>query len=167
MVLGKVLGGSLIALLQGLIFLLLAWTLPIELHPSRLLGLLGLLFVAAVALTSLGFVLAWRMESTQGFHAIMNLALMPMWLLSGAFFPVPATQSGATASQLVLHAIMRINPVTYCVAGVRRMLYAESALTAIWLPQAATCWFVTILFALCMFVLACRVARQSSAGDLL
>lgn len=167
MVLGKVLGGSLIAMLQGLLFLLLAWTLPIELGWQGLAGLLGLLFCSAVALTSLGFVLAWRMESTQGFHAIMNLALMPMWLLSGAFFPVPPAQTGAAWSQLALHAIMRINPVTYCVAGVRRLLYDESLLAAIWVPQLATCWIVTIMFALCMFVAACRIARRTSAGDLL
>lgn len=167
MVLGKVLGGSLIALMQGLIFLLLAWTLSIELNWAQLAGLLAFLLAAAIALTSLGFVLAWRMESTQGFHAIMNLALMPLWLLSGAFFPVPPAQTGAAWSELALHVIMRINPVTYCVAGVRQMLYDEASLAAIWLPPLSTCWVVTFLFALCMFVAACRVARETSAGDLL
>ena len=167
MVLGKVLGGSLIALTQGLLFLLLAWTLSIELGWSALAGLVTFLFGSAVALTSLGFVLAWRMESTQGFHAIMNLVLMPLWLLSGAFFPVPPPQTGAAWSQLVLHGIMRINPVTYCVAGVRRLLYDESVLTAIWVPGLDTCWIVTTMFAVCMFATACRIARRTSAGDLL
>ena len=78
MVLGKVLGGSVIALIQGLIFLLLALTLPIEMRWNAVGGLVLLMFVSAVALTSMGFVLAWRMRSTQGFHAIMNLLLMPM-----------------------------------------------------------------------------------------
>ena len=48
-----------------------------------------LLFVAALALTSLGTFFAWKTDSTQGFHAIMNLVLMPLWLLSGGFFPAP------------------------------------------------------------------------------
>ena len=42
--------------------------------------------VVSFSLTALGFCIAWRMSSTQGFHAIMNLFLMPMWLLSGGFF---------------------------------------------------------------------------------
>ena len=62
------------------------------------------------ALTALGFCLAWRMTSTQGFHAVMNLFLMPMWFLSGALFPV----QNASAP---LRAIMRLNPLTYGVAG--------------------------------------------------
>ena len=167
MVLGKVTGGSIIAVLQGLVFLLLALTLRIDIDVWRLAALVGLLMLSALALTSFGFVLAWRMESTQGFHAIMNLLLMPMWLLSGAFFPVPPAQSGAAAGQLVLHWCMRINPVTYSVAGVRRLLYAPSQLEALWTPQLATCWIVTGLFAVVAFAAACQVAGKNTTGDLL
>src|SRR5437870_9136785 len=60
----------------------------------------------AFALTSLGLVIAWRMESTQGFHAIMNLILIPIWLLSGAFFP-PAGVARPLAW------LMAIDPLTY------------------------------------------------------
>jgi ABC-2 type transport system permease protein len=167
MVLGKVLGGTLIALLQGCVFLLLAFTLPIELSWGRVGLLVALLFLSGFALTSLGFVLAWRMESTQGFHAIMNLLLMPMWLLSGAFFPVPTARPGATMAELVLHWTMRINPVTYCVAGVRRLLSDSAELSAIWVPPSATCWFITAVFASLMFAAACRIAAQRIKGDLL
>ncbi|HIM30290.1 MAG TPA: multidrug ABC transporter permease, partial [Planctomycetes bacterium] len=89
MVLGKVLGGALIATAQGVVFLLLGWLVGASSNVTALLVTVPLLFLTAVAMTSLGFVIAWRMDSTQGFHAIMNLALMPMWLLSGAFFPIP------------------------------------------------------------------------------
>lgn len=167
MVLGKLLGGTLVALLQGCLFLLLAWTLPISLTVGDFLLLILLLFISALALTGLGFVLAWRMESTQGFHAIMNLLLMPMWLLSGAFFPVPATRAGATIGELALHWVMRINPVTYCVAGVRWLIGDPSDLVGVWVPQPATCWLVTLLFAAGMFWLATRVAAQRIRGDLL
>jgi ABC-2 type transport system permease protein len=67
------------------------------------LGLLDLalvtavLFVISFGLTTLGFLIAWRMESTQGFHAIMNLVLMPMWFLSGAFFPRPVRRRGCAS----------------------------------------------------------------------
>src|SRR5687767_8265536 len=110
MVLGKVLGGALVAVAQGLIFLLLALTLPIDVTPLAAIQLVALLFVAALGLTSLGYVFAWRLDSTQGFHAIMNLVLMPMWLLSGGFFPAPAWTTGGGWSQQALHLAMRVNP---------------------------------------------------------
>ena len=72
------------------------------------------MFVVSVALTGLGFLIAWRMDSTQGFHAIMSVFLLPMWLLSGAFFPMDV---GGW-----LGWIIRINPLTYGVAGLRHYL---------------------------------------------
>ena len=77
------------------------------------------MFVVALALTALGFVIAWRMDSTQGFHAIMSVLLMPMWLLSGAFFPADDAVAACGS--------MRLNPLTYGVAGLRRLLYWDAA----------------------------------------
>ena len=167
MVLGKVLGGSLIALMQGVVFLLLAAFFQLTLGVQTAVLLVLLLFLSALALTSLGFVLAWRMESTQGFHAIMNLLLMPMWLLSGAFFPVPPLDGTIAWNQFALHWCMRINPVTYCVAGVRRLLYDEIALQGMWTPPLEICWLVTGCFAGIMFAAACWVAGKRTTGDLL
>jgi len=167
MVLGKVWGGAVIATLQGVFFLLLAWTLDVRLGPATCVALVALLLVSAIALTSLGFLLAWRMESTQGFHAIMNLVLMPMWLLSGAFFPVPPAHPGAALSQVALHWCMLINPLTYCVAGVRQLLFTEEELAGLWVPSLAVCWTITLLFAAVTFLMACRLARQNTRGDLL
>ena len=72
------------------------------------------MLVMSIALTALGFLIAWRMDSTQGFHAIMSVFLLPMWLLSGAFFPMDV---GGW-----LGWIIRINPLTYGVAGLRHYL---------------------------------------------
>jgi len=167
MVLGKILGGTLIAVAQGVLFLFLSVVLRVDIGILRGLALVGLLFVTAFGLTSLGFALAWRMESTQGFHAIMNLLLMPMWLLSGAFFPVPPAQSGAATSQLVLHWCMRINPVTYGVAGVRRLLYSPEQLANLWTPELTTCWLVSIGFAVLTFAACWKLAGKHTTGDLL
>jgi ABC-2 type transport system permease protein len=165
MVLGKVLGGTLIALLQGLIFLGLALLLKISMGPTAI-GLLALLmFIAAIALTSLGVVIAWRMDSTQGFHAIMSLLLLPMWLLSGAFFPIPAIDGNATWSELGLHWIMRLNPLTYAVAGARRLVYSGELPAEIWTPAAPVCWAVTCAFAVAMFAAAWLIAGRRARGD--
>jgi ABC-2 type transport system permease protein len=167
MVLGKVLGGTLVALFQGLIFLLLALTLSIEIRPLAVMQLAALLLVAALGITSLGYVFAWWMDSTQGFHAIMNLVLMPMWLLSGGFFPIPAWQPGSGASQQVLHLAMRANPLSYAVAGVRQLLSPQLDYGGSWVPDLGLCWIVTMVFAVTCFAAAVAISRQRTTGDLL
>jgi len=69
---------------QIAVFLLLAPFAGIHISPERFLVCLGTLFVVGFGLTGLGFLVAWPMESTQGFHAIMNVFLIPLWLMSGA-----------------------------------------------------------------------------------
>ncbi len=171
-VLGKILGGSAIALLQSLIFLLLALTLGVR--PGLLDGLAMVLLLALVAveLTSLGFIIAWRLDSTQGFHAIMNLLLMPMWLLSGAFFPIPSLQTESTWAEVGMHWVMRCNPVTYAVSGIRHLMFPgmwEKAAGAnlYWLPSLPLCWLLSVVFAVLMFLAAGFVARRHTSGDLL
>ncbi|MCU0878943.1 MAG: ABC transporter permease [Pirellulaceae bacterium] len=165
MVLGKVLGGTLIAVFQGLIFLLLALTLPIEFPWRWLPALVGLISLAALGLTSLGFVFAWRLDSTQGFHAIMNLVLMPMWLLSGGFFPVPAAAAGGRWPEQALHFAMRANPLTYSVSGVRQLLSPGLDYTGSYVPELTWCWIVTLAFAGICFAAAVAVSRQPAPGD--
>ena len=105
-VLGKVLGGASLATGQAALFILL-WPLigPMPSLTSLLL-LLPVMFLLSMGLTALGLCLAWPMESTAGFHAIMNLLLLPMWFLSGAVFPV---QTAAPWLSVVMYA----NPLTY------------------------------------------------------
>jgi len=168
MVLGKVLGGSLIALLQGILFLLLALTLDLSFSPLQIVSLIGFMALVAVSLTCLGMLIAWRMDSTQGFHAIMSVFLMPMWLLSGAFFPVPAGAS-ETWLQWGLGWVMRANPLTYAVAGMRRLLYVESPGRGLPLetPAMTTCLIVTAVSTVVLLAAATRIARRPVKGDLL
>jgi ABC-2 type transport system permease protein len=167
MVLGKVLGGALIATGQGGIFLLLAATLQVDLNVTRIVSLLAFLLLASVGLTAVGFVMAWRMESTQGFHAIMNLVLMPMWLLSGAFFPIPALIPGSDWGQTLIHWAMRLNPVTYCVAGVRQTLFPDQFSADFWTPQSLwVCWLVTLVFAAAAFLAAVLTSRRRVQGEI-
>jgi len=109
---GKVLGGATLAWVQGLVFLPLAWFAGIHLGLGAMLAAAGAMALLSVALTALGFAFAWRVDSTQGFHAVMNLVLVPLWLLSGALFPL----SGGPAW---LVWVMRANPLTYGVAALR------------------------------------------------
>jgi ABC-type multidrug transport system permease subunit len=166
MILGKVLGGTFVALVQGLIFLALGLTLPLSVTPLSAIELITLLFVASLAITSLGTFFAWKTDSTQGFHAIMNLVLMPLWLLSGGFFPAPALSADTAWSQWLLGLAMRLNPLSYAVGGVRRLLAPAAEYPGAWVPGLAMSWLVTIAFAAVAFGLAVWISRQRTSGDL-
>lgn len=86
-VLGKVMGSTTLAVVQALLFLTLAPLSGVPLTIGSVLAMTVVLTVVGLGLSALGFLIAWPMDSTQGFHAVMNLFLIPMWLLSGAFFP--------------------------------------------------------------------------------
>ena len=117
-VMGKVLGTTLSAI-QGFIFLVFAPAVGVHFTAVNLLIIVVSVFLMAFALTALGFTLAWQMESAQAFHAIVNLFLIPLWLLSGALFPL----SGASGW---LRWLMRLNPLTYGVEALRGLLFPGS-----------------------------------------
>src|SRR3954471_22742338 len=79
-VLGKVLGGTTLAAVQGMIFLAFAPLIGIHFTLLRFVTAVVCIFLVSFSLTALGFIVAWRLDSTQTFHAIINLFLMPLWM---------------------------------------------------------------------------------------
>jgi ABC-2 type transport system permease protein len=152
-VLGKVMGGTTLAVLQGTLLLLLGPLVGIRLSVASFSEAVALQLVLGFALTALSFCIAWRMESTQGFHAIMTVFLMPLWLLSGSFFPAKGVPAW-------LGLLMRINPLTYGVAAMRRVLYPGDVAQSADLPDPVLCLVVTVAFALVTFAMASLLARR-------
>jgi ABC-2 type transport system permease protein len=157
-VLGKVLGGTALAFGQGLIFLALSPLIGFHYTPLALLAAMLMMFVMSFSLTALGFCIAWRMSSTQGFHAIMNLFLMPMWFLSGALFPAEGAWVG-------LKWAIRLNPLSYGLAGLRRaMQWADPG--SISLGGLPINFLVSAIFAAIMFLAASALATGRVSADL-
>jgi ABC-2 type transport system permease protein len=148
-VLGKVLGGTTLAAMQGLIFLVFAPLVGIHMTAASFALIVLTVFLVSFALTALGFAIAWPMDSTQAFHAIINLFLIPLWLLSGALFPL-------SGSSPWLRAVMYVNPLTYGVEALRILMYPDAprsfSLTASLLTL--------LLFTLFMFGLAFLMANR-------
>ncbi len=115
-VLGNVLGGATLAVAQASLFLLLTPLVGLSLSGVGLGLVLLASILTAVGFTALGFFMAWRLDTTRGFHAVMNLVLMPMWFLSGAVFPI----DGAPA---MLRMVMQLNPAFYCMELLRAGFY--------------------------------------------
>jgi len=152
-VLGQALGSTTLAVFQGMLLLILAPFAGIHLSFGSVLATVGILFLVALALSNLGLIIAWRMESVQGFHAIMNLILMPIWLLSGAFFPAAGLPDWFSW-------IMRLNPLTYGMAALRRCLYVHDQAFIGQLPHLAPSLLVMAAFAVGSFFAATNTARR-------
>ncbi|HEY8415075.1 MAG TPA: ABC transporter permease, partial [Thermaerobacter sp.] len=115
-VLGKALGGSTVAVIQGTLLLLLAPLAGIDLDADQVLRLWAAMGPMALALTGLGLAVASRMSSMEAFQVVMNFLVMPMWLLSGAFFPLQGVPRW-------MEVLMRVNPLTYGVDALRGVIY--------------------------------------------
>jgi len=122
------LGKSLAALLIGAVqaFLVLAVAAPFVdfgwQHGMAAGFGLALLTVVLLnlMLTGLAQALATRVQSMQGFHLIMNLALFPLLFFSGAFFPVDGLPAW-------MKALAYVNPLTYAVDALQLATYATGS----------------------------------------
>ncbi len=140
-VLGKVLGGATLAAIQGIVFLV--FTPLIGVHPdlSAIAISIATIILISFELTALGLAIAWPMDSPQAFHAIVNLILLPLWMLSGALFPA----SGASGW---LRILMRLNPLTYGVDALRLALFpAQHAGLSLTTNLTVTIGFCALTFA--------------------
>ena len=152
-VLGQALGGTTLALFQAVLLLFLAPIVGVPLSPLSVFAALGVMLILSLGLTNLGLMIAWRMDSTQGFHAIMNLILIPIWLLSGAFFP-------ASGVPILLEWTMKLNPLTYGVAALRRCLYFNAPMISEEIPQLTLSLIVTGAFCVITYFGAARTAYR-------
>ena len=153
LVVGKTLGSASVALSQAALFLLLA---PAAGYPWRAVHwplLFSALALAAVGLAALGFAVAWVIDNIQGYHAVQMTLLVPLWVVSGAMFPLPADRPGFAA-------VMRWNPVSYAVSAARRALGGPDAPGA--LPgSAARDLLVLVLFAALALAVAILSTRRA------
>lgn len=150
--LGKMLGGGVMAFVQAAMLLLALLLLDVQ--PGivgiawSLLGIATLSF----SMAGLGLMFAWRCETTASFHAVMNLVFMPMWMLSGAFFPV----SGAHAWMAWL---IRINPLTWATEAVR------GPLTGLPASDWSGAMTISVIFAIGMLGLATWIVTKPSKSS--
>jgi ABC-2 type transport system permease protein len=117
---GKAVGGTGVALVQGIIMLILAPFLGVELSWVLVLKLIPLLVLVSLSLSGLGLLVASRMRSQQGFQVVMQLLIFPLMFLSGVFFPVNSVPAW-------LEVIAKINPVTYGVDAIRQVFLGGAA----------------------------------------
>jgi ABC-2 type transport system permease protein len=147
--LGKVAGGSTVAMFQALIILVLAPAIGIKLSWDQILVLIGLMLLLAAVMTAFGILIAARQRTMEGFQMIMQFLLMPMFFLSGALFPLRGVP-------FWMDALSTVDPVTYGVDSLRQVALRESvpqqALQALSLHPIATDVAVMLVLGLIFLV---------------
>ena len=158
LVVGNTLGGTTLALVQAALFVLLAPLVGLPLSVPGVTAVLAASLLIGLAFTALGFLIAWHMESTRGFHAVMNLFLLPLWFVSGAVFP-------AEGAAPVLAWLIRLNPVSYAVSAIRQGLYWPEAPPLEAAASLGVSLLVCALTAACLLALAAWRARRPLYGS--
>jgi len=150
LVLGKILGAATLGWIQGLMLLVFAPLAGVSISAVEVVWVVAAMFLVSFTLTGLGFAIAWKMDSTAAFHGIMMLLLVPMWMVSGALFPM------ATAHGWV-RALMWINPLTYSISLLNYTLRLPN--TA---PGPAESLAITAVFGLALLLASGMLAAQKS-----
>src|SRR5207244_3260279 len=117
-VLGKCFGGATVACFQGLIVISIAGLVNVPYKPGLLLEIFGLQMLLAFAITAFGMTAAARINQMQSFMAVMQMAIMPMFFLSGSLFSVARLPTW-------LEILNRIDPLTYAVDPMRRAIFSH------------------------------------------
>ncbi len=157
MVLGKVLGVLSVALVQLALVLPAAPLAGYDLAAIAWGPLLLAFCLTVITLTGLALSLAWISRTTGGYHAVMGVLLIPLWLVSGAVFPLPAIDSGE-----VLGVVGAIDPMTYGVDALRHAFSGGESALAYTTPLVS--FLVLAALAIAAVALAALAARRPVGG---
>jgi ABC-2 type transport system permease protein len=115
-VLGKILGETMVALPQALVIIVFAFVVRIELTPERLLGLLLTGIAACLLGGSFGLVILANLSSQRAANQIFPFVMLPQFFLAGVFNPIANLP-------WYLDLLSRISPLRYAVDLVRSAYY--------------------------------------------
>jgi len=148
-IVGRITGGSIMAMIQGVIILFLSFLLA-DLRVSGILPTLGMSFLVGVAIAGMGVAIALSMTSMEGFQMVVTMLMLPLTFLSGAFYPID-TMPGW------MQWLAKINPLTYAVDGSRYYLSGVEPAFGI-----VTDWAVLLLLAVLFIGIAAMSFRKAT-----
>ena len=139
-VIGKALGGSTVAVMQGCLMLMLAPLVGVKLTVIMFIQVVPIMFLIAFAITGLGIMIAARMKEMEGFQMVVNFVIMPIFFLSGALFPLDRLPGW-------LSILTRVDPLTYGVDLLRGVMLGISSFNPI-LSLSVIIGFAFVMFAI-------------------
>ncbi|WP_281975360.1 ABC transporter permease [Halobacillus litoralis] len=112
---GKVLGGSTVAVIQGLMMLIFVPFIGVSISFLMIIKLIPVMFLVAFTLSSIGLLIASTLKTSQGFQMVVQVLIFPMLFLSGAMFPLNGTPAW-------MNVLVKINPLTYSVDMFKKVI---------------------------------------------
>ncbi|NJE85782.1 ABC transporter [Thermococcus sp. CX2] len=149
-IIGRSVGGALMAMIQGTIILALSFLIVDGLKLSGVIPTLMMAFLVGVAVSGLGMAIGMRMTSMEGFQIIITMLMLPMTFLSGAFFPISSMPNW-------MQFLAKLNPLTYAVDGARYYLAGIEPTFSI-----ATDWTVLTVLAVVFVGIAALEFRKAT-----
>jgi ABC-2 type transport system permease protein len=127
-VLGKAAGACVRALVQAVLLLIVLAVAGIDVRwtVSGVIGTLALLLLGTAAFACMSMLIAAFVKERERFMGIGQLIMMPLFFASSALYPLSVMPGW-------LHAIARVNPLTYEVQGLRQMLVGVGGGGELWL----------------------------------
>jgi ABC-2 type transport system permease protein len=116
-IVGKALGGAVVATIQGMLVMVFAGFVDIPYNPIMITLVTFEVFLLSFTLCAMGLVIAARIQQMQTMMGIMQMVLLPLSFLSGALYPIANLPTW-------LHTLVLLNPVTYAVNAVRTTMFA-------------------------------------------
>ncbi|RLF22337.1 MAG: hypothetical protein DRN15_09260 [Thermoprotei archaeon] len=155
-IIGRGIGDSIIALMNGSIMLILGIAIGAHLNPQAIPMVLLIGFIVALGFTSIGIMLGSIISNPEGFHVITGLITLPMILLSGAFFPLDQAPSWMQILALLI-------PLTYATDLSRILLTNTSYLQGAysWLTPGLELIILIILVSL-FTLLATKIFKETT-----
>jgi ABC-2 type transport system permease protein len=117
--LGKMLGDSTDALIQGVIVFVIGLVLGIGIDPITFFAALPIMLLITVGLVSIGLTIASFMGSLESFGAIQSFINLPLFFLSGALFPIPNLPDW-------LQIAAKANPMSYGVDALKIVILGNA-----------------------------------------
>ena len=115
LVVGRCLGAGSAAVLQGsLVLLVIALVNRMPMSIPALMLVLAAMLATGIIFSAIGIIFGSMVENFQTIQLVVNFVLMPLFLMSGALFPI----SSILQQPLVL-GLIRANPAAYCVDALR------------------------------------------------
>lgn len=123
-----------------------------------LMGLVGVIWIFIIVLmltlgfTGISLIMATRVKKPEIYAIFTQTIALPLWFLSGAFFP-------AASMPTWMRVISQVNPMTYAVDGIRDVMITGSYPLSTALPQLA----ILGIFAVIMLGLAIKLFKVQIA----
>lgn len=147
-VIGKIVGSSTISLINGTLIIIISiimGALPFGSF-SFVSLIMAFVFMILVSFTfvGIGLIIASRLNSMEGFQMIMSFLIMPLFFLSGAFFPLDN-------APIWMKSLAYIDPLMYGVDGLRYSFIGVSRLPIV-LDLVVLLGFSTVLIGVAAFL---------------